>query len=159
MSHLPPLRRIPPAPSPCTPVDAGLVFGVAVARYRNQASLRAYLGALDSVQSGRLVVVVGLRGARRLGLQEFTHPSAKLIFTTDAAGVATEPAPGWFEPNPFRAVATAMCGLEQGDALLLIFPTDWRGKSPEELVDEARRWRAGPHSPVDDVYFLAASPL
>ena len=40
-------------------------------------------------------------------------------------------------------------------ALVLLFPTDWTGTDPEELVGQARRWRAGPHSPNDDVYFSA----
>jgi hypothetical protein len=51
-----------------------------------------------------------------------------------------------------------MTGRQPADGLILLFPDDWQGPSPDALVDKARRWRSGPHSPVDDVYFDAGQP-
>jgi hypothetical protein len=46
-----------------------------------------------------------------------------------------------------------MTGRQPNDGLILLFPHDWAGPAPDGLVEKARRWRSGPHSPVDDVYF------
>jgi hypothetical protein len=148
MTARPPL---PPNPvfSPSA-VDAGPQVTAGVATYRTGQELAVYLRALGQVADGRLVVVLGLNPGRPVPAAD-VPPHVRLIQTA-AGPVPVEPA-GWFVPDPVRAVAVGLTGLGEGDGLLLLFPADWSGTPPEELVAAARRWRAGPHRPTDDEYF------
>lgn len=140
MTMAPPLRRAPAL----VPVE-----GVAFARYRTADELAAHLSALHRVARGRLSVVLAYKGARP---QVPAAVGAHRVIVTGPAR-AGELVPGWHEPDAFRATLTAFSGLEPGDAVLMLFPADWTGPAPELLADRARRWRASPHSPNDDVYF------
>jgi hypothetical protein len=140
MTMAPPLRR-PPAHVP--------VEGVAFARYRSADELAVHLGALNRVTRGRLSVVLAYAGARP---QVPSQVGAHRVIATGPTR-AGDPVSGWHEPDPFRATLVAFTGLEPGDAVLMLFPVDWAGPAPELLVERARRWRASPHSPNDDVYF------
>jgi hypothetical protein len=154
-SSLPPHR---PLARPVL-LESGLPFSTATLRYRNADELGVLLDGFHCVTRGKLVVVVGLRAETRLPAATGAT-NARLIFTTDSRPTAPEAISGWFEPDPMRAVVTAMTGLEAGAALFVLLPTDWTGPEPELLVELARQWRATPHSPVDDVFFTpdAESP-
>jgi hypothetical protein len=136
----PPLRRAPAL----EPVE-----GVAFARYRSAEELGAHLSALARATRGRLSVVLAHTGARPQ--VPATVGAHRVIVTGRARG--TDPAPGWHEADPYRATLLAFSGLEPGDAVVMLFPADWTGPAPELLADRARRWRATPHSPNDDVHF------
>ena len=145
--------RPPQAVLTPVPVDAGEPFSVGIASYRGDHELTLYLRALHQFGDKRLVVVLGLRDGGRV-LPADMPTSVRLILT--AAGDADpDERVGWFVPDPLGAVILAMTGRQPQDGLILLFPHDWHGLSPDELVAKARRWRAGPHSPVDDVYFNA----
>lgn len=137
------------APPPRRPPTIVPVEGVAFARYRSADELAAHIGALHRVTRGRLSVVLAYTGARP---QVPSQVGAHRVIVTGPAR-AGEVVPGWHEPDTFRATLTALTGLEPGDVVLMLFPADWTDPAPEQLVDRARRWRASPHSPNDDVYF------
>jgi hypothetical protein len=151
--------RPPRPPHPVlmpTPVDAGEPFSVGIAYYRTDHELALYLRAFQHVGSGRLVVVLGLRDGEQVRPADLPT-GVRLILT--AAG-ATRPVDriGGLVPDPLRAVVVGMTGRQPEDGLILLFPDDWNGPPADALVEEARRWRAGPHSPVDDVFFDATHP-
>jgi hypothetical protein len=140
MTMAPPLRRAPAV----VPVE-----GVALARYRSADELAAHLSALHRVTRGRLSVVLAYTGRRP---QVPSAVGAHRVILTGPIR-AGDLVSGWHEADPFRATLTAFSGLEPGDAVLMLFPAEWTGPAPELLADRARRWRASPHSPNDDVYF------
>ncbi|MFO0850384.1 MAG: hypothetical protein U0871_17765 [Gemmataceae bacterium] len=147
----------PPRPVPMpTPVDAGLPFSVGVAYYRTDYERAFYLRALRHVSDGRLVVVLGLRAGSQVDPADL--PDNVRLIQTGAGLPNPAERVGWFVPDPLQAVVVGMTGRLPGEGLILLFPDDWAGDSPDALVDAARRWRAGPHSPEDDVYFNAAHP-
>jgi len=137
-----------------TLVDAGEPFSVGFAYYRTDHELTFYLRALRRVSDKRLVVVLGLREGGRV-LPADMPMDVRLILTAEENSIDPSEVVGWFVPDPWRAVLVGMTGRQPDDGLILLFPDDWKGPSPDALVDKARRWRAGPHSPVDDVFFNA----
>lgn len=150
--------RPPRTPQPVlmpTPLDVGEPLSVGFAYYRTDHELAFYLRAFQHVSSRHMVVVLGLRDG--------TWPPADLptnvrLILTAAGGTPPQGQGGWFVPDPFQAVLLAMTGRHPGDGLILLFPDDWSGESPEALAEKARRWRASPHSPEDDVFFDATHP-
>ena len=139
------------------PVDTGEPFSAGFASYRTDHELTFYLRALRHLGNDRLVVVVGLRDYGRVALIDLPG-NVRLILTTAGSVREDGESVGWVVPDPLRAVILAMTWLQPGDGLVLLFPTDWAGAPPAELLGRARRWRSGPHSPVDDVFFDAAHP-
>jgi hypothetical protein len=128
---------------------------VSTLHYHTEHELAYFLRGFRKVGHTRWVVVAGLSGARVA--PEDLPPNARVIFTT-ASSSDPQPAIGWFAPDPLQAVVLGMTGLQPGEGLMLLFPADWAGPSPDDLIDAARRWRASPHSPVDDVFFDATHP-
>jgi hypothetical protein len=104
-----------------------------------------------------MVVVLGVREDEARELAAADGVAARLVLTTDAPDFDPAVAPGWFEPDPQRAVVVAATGLRARDVLVLLFPADWAGPAPDDLIDRARRWRASPHSPEDDTHFAAGN--
>jgi len=140
------------------PADIGEPFSVGIAHYRTDEELAFHLRALRQFSNGRLVVVLGVRGTGCLMSPDYKATTARLILTSDAFAVAPELIPGSFEPDPFRAVVVAMTSLGHGECLILLFPADWEGPSPEFLIDQGRRWRATQHSAEDDEFFALDEP-
>lgn len=141
-------------PPPAVPGDA---VGVGTAYYRTDHELTFYLRAFRQVRDARWVVVVALRPGRVIPPDDHS-PNTRLILTARAGAAAAAQSVGWFEPDPLRAVVLGMTGLRDDEGLMLLFPADWDGPSPDELVETARRWRAGPHSREDDAFFDATHP-
>ncbi len=135
--------------------DAGLICSTGIVRYANSEQLAVHLAALREVSRGRLVVVVATLGTRTNVPADVDNQNVRVILTSEVPAAKPEQVRGWYETEPLRAVITALSGLEANDSLLLLFPRDWTGTAPETLLDQARQWRASPHSNVDDVFFLA----
>ncbi|HVK09806.1 MAG TPA: hypothetical protein VM597_13605 [Gemmataceae bacterium] len=140
-----------------TPVEAGHPHSVATATYRTDHELAFYLRALRHVATGRLVVVLGLRDGNRVDPEDMPA-GTRLIQTAHESGLDPDDGVGWFVPDPVRAVVVALTGLRSDEGVIVLLPDDWQGSPAEELVEKARRWRAGPHSPEDDVHFDATHP-
>lgn len=126
------------AGSPRRPLGAGAgkLGSVGVASYRTDHELTFYLRALQKIRCGRLVVVLGLRGGR--GVPADLPTGVRIILTVEANDLDPEEVVGWFVPDPLRAVAVAMDSLGAEEGLIVLFPADWRGESPDSLVEKAR---------------------
>lgn len=147
----------PPAPQAVLmppPVDAGEPLSVSTTYYRTDHELAFYLRAFRQFADTRWAVVLGLRAGGRVSPADMP-PNVRLIMTTAGADPDPDARIGWFVPDPLRAVVVGMTGLQPGEGLMLLFPADWSGPSPDDLVDDARRWRSSPHRATDDVYFDA----
>lgn len=140
-----------------SPLDFGEPSSAGIAYYRTDRALTYYLRALQHVGPNRLVVVLGLRDGCQV-MPADLPTNARLIITAAGPTDVRNESVGWVVPDPLRAVILAMTGLQPEDGLILLFPEDWEGAAPEILLEKARRWRSGPHSPVDDVYFDASHP-
>ena len=139
-----------------TPEDIGEPFSVGIAYYRTTEELAYHLRSLQQFSNGRLLVVLGIRGKDPVP-SDYRTANVRLILTSDVV-LAPEGDLGWVESDPFQAVVGAMAGLRQGEALILLFPADWTGSSPEFLIEQGRRWRATPHSPEGDEFFTIEDP-
>ena len=128
------------APSP-SPLDSSEATTVGLAYYRTDHELTFYLRALQRVRAGRLVVVLGLREGDRV-LPADMPTSVRIILTAQGDDIDPNEVVGWFVPDPLKAVVMAMTGLQPKDGLILLFPADWPGESPESLVEKARCQRA-----------------
>jgi hypothetical protein len=145
--------QVPQAVVMPTPVESGEPFSVGLATYRTSHELTYYLRALNRVCDGRLVVVLALRSDLPEVLTDLPA-NVRLILTSEGGGQAPTEPTVWWIPDPLRAVVVALTGRQPEDGLILLFPHDWQGPSPEELLEKARRWRSSPHSPEDDVHFV-----
>ncbi len=124
------------------PLGSSEPTSVGVAYYRTDHELTFYLRALQRVRAGRLVVVLGLRKGDRV-LPADMPTSVRIILTAQSHDIDLNEGVGWFVRDPLKAVVLAITGLQPKDGLILLFPTDWQGDSPESLIDKARCQRAG----------------
>lgn len=147
--------RTPHAVPMPAPVDLGEPLSAGIAYYRTDHELAFYLRAFGHLADKRLVVVLGLRDGARVPAADLPA-DVRLILT--AAGATAADQIGWFVPDPLRAAVVGMTGRRPDEGLILLFPDDWPGPAPEELLDRARRWRSGPHSREDDEFFNATHP-
>lgn len=147
--------QVSPAALAPTVLDAGEPFSVATTYYRTDHELSFYLRAFRNVAHTRWVVVLALRDGGRVSPADLPN-NVRLILTAEKDTNPNDV--GWFVPDPVRAVVVGMTGARPDEGLILLFPADWRGPSPDELVEKARRWRSGPHSREDDVFFDATHP-
>ena len=111
---------------------------VGVAYYRTDHELIFYLRALQRVGTGRLVVVLGLLEWKQV-LPADMPTSVRVILTALVTDIDPDEAVGWFVPDPLKAVVIAMTSLKPTDGLILLFPDDWSGDSPNSLIEKARR--------------------
>ena len=108
---------------------------IGIASYRSEHELTFYLRALQKIRSGRLVVVLGLCAGQRLPTD---LPSGlPIIPTVDANDMEPEEVVGGYVPDPLQAVSVAMASLPADDGLILLFPVDWQGESPDSLIEKA----------------------
>ena len=110
---------------------------IGVAYYRTDHELTFYLRALQRFRSGRLVVVLGLKERKRV-LPANMPTSVRVILTALGNDINPDEAIGWFVPEPLQAVAVAMTGLRPNDGLILLFPADLHGDSPDSLIEKAK---------------------
>ncbi len=138
---------MPPGIKKSDPNDALITY------YQTLHELTFYLRAFQHAKDNRYVVVIGLNSDSNVQPADIPA-NVRLIFTTEAKHRDPDSIVGWYVPDPLRAVIVAMTGHQSQDGLILLFPKDWKGSPPELLLEKARRWRATPHSPVDDVFFV-----
>ncbi len=122
---------------PRSPTDVPRHLGGSVAYYRTNHELTFYLRALQSVRIGRLGVVLGLKSKDRMRLIDLPT-SVRMILTMQDNGTDFNAGVDWFVSDPLQAVIMAMTGRQPKDGLILLFPTDWQGDSPELLLEKAR---------------------
>lgn len=137
----------------CMPsaLDIGEPFSVGIAYYRNKEEMSLYLRSLRHVSDGRLLVVLGIRNGHWVSALEIP-PNVRFVYTADCAAIAPRCLAGWYEPDPLRAVVTAMMNLKPGEGLILLMPADWSGPAVEYLIDQGRRWRATREIPENGDY-------
>lgn len=132
----------------CLPsaIDVGEPFSVGIAYYRHKEELLLYLRSLRHVSDGRLLVVLGIRNGHWVSALEIP-PNVRFVYTADCAAIDPRSFAGWYEPDPLRAVVTAMRNLKPNEGLILLLPADWSGPAVEDLIDEGRRWRTSREIP------------
>ncbi|MFO0805107.1 MAG: hypothetical protein U0791_18530 [Gemmataceae bacterium] len=120
------------------PPRIGEPASAGVAYYRTDHELSFYLRALQRFQFGRLVVVLALQ--QRSQLLPAEMPShVRLILTANPNDIDSHVPAEWLVPEPLKAVLLAMAGLDPEDGLILLFPADWSGDSPDSLIEKAKQ--------------------
>lgn len=113
-------------------------LSISIAHYRTAHELAFYLRAFEHLGDTRWVLVVGLSRQMHLHPQDIPD-NVRLILTTEDESEPLREDVGWHVPDPQRAVLMGLAGHRGDEALMLLFPTEWKGPSPDELIEKAQQ--------------------